>query len=95
MCSLQENYDVIRNWERFETGPLTVLSIERITEALIRLRQMRMLLGFFCVLSGRNFSKLASLCSRADWFESYLVGDPKDGFSHDKALIYPEYFDSS
>ena len=25
MCSLQRNYDVIRNWERFETGPLTVL----------------------------------------------------------------------
>ena len=24
MCSLQGNYDVIRNWERFETGPLTV-----------------------------------------------------------------------
>ena len=26
MCSLQRNYDVIRNWERFETGPLTVLN---------------------------------------------------------------------
>ena len=26
MCSLQRNYDVIRNWERFETGPLTVRS---------------------------------------------------------------------
>ena len=25
MCSLQRNYDVIRNWERFETGPLTVM----------------------------------------------------------------------
>ena len=25
MCGLQRNYDVIRNWERFETGPLTVL----------------------------------------------------------------------
>ena len=24
MCSLQRNYEVIRNWERFETGPLTV-----------------------------------------------------------------------
>ena len=24
MCTLQRNYDVIRNWERFETGPLTV-----------------------------------------------------------------------
>ena len=24
MCGLQRNYDVIRNWERFETGPLTV-----------------------------------------------------------------------
>ena len=24
MCSLHRNYDVIRNWERFETGPLTV-----------------------------------------------------------------------
>ena len=27
MCSLQRNYDVIRNWERFETGPLTVHEI--------------------------------------------------------------------
>ena len=26
MCTLQRNYDVIRNWERFETGPLTVFS---------------------------------------------------------------------
>ena len=25
MCSLQRNYDVIRNWARFETGPLTGL----------------------------------------------------------------------
>ena len=25
MCNLQRNYDVIRNWERFETGPLTVM----------------------------------------------------------------------
>ena len=25
MCSLQRNYDVIRNWERFETGPLSVI----------------------------------------------------------------------
>ena len=24
ICCLQRNYDVIRNWERFETGPLTV-----------------------------------------------------------------------
>ena len=23
MCGLQRNYDVIRNWARFETGPLT------------------------------------------------------------------------
>ena len=24
MCSLQRNYDVIWNWERLETGPITV-----------------------------------------------------------------------
>ena len=24
MCSLQQNYDVNQNWERFETGSLTV-----------------------------------------------------------------------
>ena len=29
MCSLQRNYDVIRNWERFETGPLTVTELHR------------------------------------------------------------------
>ena len=27
MCGLQRNYDVIRNWARFETGPLTVLAV--------------------------------------------------------------------
>ena len=28
MCSLQRNYDVIQNWERFEIGPLTVIKYE-------------------------------------------------------------------
>ena len=31
MCSLQRNYDVIRNWERFETGPLTVHKVVLLT----------------------------------------------------------------
>ena len=30
---------------------------------------------------------LASLCSRADWFKSYLVGNPEDRFSRDVAHI--------
>ena len=30
MCSLQRNYDVIRNWERFETGPLTVWALGQV-----------------------------------------------------------------
>ena len=35
----------------------------------------------------KNFSNLAILCSRADWFETYLVGNPADRFSHIKAPI--------
>ena len=34
MCSLQRNYDVIRNWERFETGPLTVVMFKEATQGL-------------------------------------------------------------
>ena len=30
---------------------------------------------------------LASLCSRTDWFESYLVRNPKDRFSRAMALM--------
>ena len=32
----------------------------------------------------QNFNILASLCSGADWFESYFVGNPEDSFSHVK-----------
>ena len=49
MCSLQRNYDVIRNWERFETGPLTVFRTKATfpkttlfyKSALIRIRWLR------------------------------------------------------
>ena len=36
----------------------------------------------------RNFKTLASLCSWADRFESFLITNPEDRFSHDKALIW-------
>ena len=29
----------------------------------------------------QNFDILASVCSFADWFESYFVGTPEDSFS--------------
>ena len=32
-----------------------------------------------------SFKPLASFCSWADWFESYLVANPEDRFSHDVA----------
>ena len=35
----------------------------------------------------RNFKILAGLCSWADWFESYLVGNPEDRFSHGVAQL--------
>ena len=35
----------------------------------------------------QSFKTLASLCSWADRFESYLVANPEDWFSRDKALI--------
>ena len=36
----------------------------------------------------QNFKILASLCSRADWFEHYLVGNHKDRFYRDIRVIY-------
>ena len=47
----------------------------------------------FCCLDSiitcysRNFKTLASLCSWAGWFESYLIKHPEDRFFHDKAHI--------
>ena len=35
MCSLQRNYDVILNWARFETGPLTVLEFTSLDGAFV------------------------------------------------------------
>ena len=35
----------------------------------------------------QNFKTLASLCNWAGRFESYLVGNPADRFSHDEAQI--------
>ena len=35
----------------------------------------------------RNFKTLSNLCGCADWFESYLVENPEDKFSRDKAHI--------
>ena len=37
----------------------------------------------------RNFKTLASLCSWADRFESYLVENPEDRFSRDMAHFIP------
>ena len=36
----------------------------------------------------QNFIILASRYSWADWFESYLVGNPVDRFSHVKAHVW-------
>ena len=36
----------------------------------------------------RNFKPLASFCGCAGWFESYLVENPEDRFSHDEAHMY-------
>ena len=36
----------------------------------------------------QNFKTLASLFSRADRFESYLVKNPEDMFSHDKVQMH-------
>ena len=38
-----------------------------------------------CIM--QNFV-LASLCSRTDWFDSYLVRNPEDRFSRAMALMY-------
>ena len=34
-----------------------------------------------------SFITLACLCSWADWFEIYLVGNPEDRFSRDEAQM--------
>ena len=41
MCSLQRNYDVIRNWARFETGPLTVFWSEASPTFIFRVCEQR------------------------------------------------------
>ena len=38
----------------------------------------------------QNFNILASLCSRADWFEPYVIGNPEDRFSRDEVHIKHE-----
>ena len=38
-------------------------------------------------LSKSKILRLASLCSRAGQFESYLVANPEDRFSHDMAQM--------
>ena len=40
---------------------------------------------YSCSIS--NFSIIASLCSCADWFKSYMVGNPEDRFFHYKANL--------
>ena len=40
-----------------------------------------------------KFKTLASLCSWADQFVSYLVGNPEDRFSHDEAHIIKRLFE--
>ena len=35
----------------------------------------------------QNFKTLDSLCSRIDWIEFYLVANPEDRFSCDKAYM--------
>ena len=37
------------------------------------------------LLSKSKIPRLASLCSCAGWFVSYLVGNPEDRFSRDEA----------
>ena len=41
-----------------------------------------------CSFHSRNFKPLASFCGCASRFESYLVGNPIDRFSHDEAQIW-------
>ena len=38
----------------------------------------------------QNLKPLASFCSWAVWFQSYLVENPEDRFSRDKAYVYPK-----
>ena len=38
--------------------------------------------------SMQNFNMVTSFCSVADWFESYLVGNPEDRFPHNEAHIF-------
>ena len=42
---------------------------------------------YTCYMYIQNIKTLASLCSWAGWFESYLVANPKERFSRDKAHL--------
>ena len=58
------------------------------------------LISAFCVhcldsilplLAIAKISRLASLCGSTGQFESYLVANPEDRFSHDKAHMVSEF----
>ena len=55
MCSLQRNYDVIRNWERFETGPLTVPLVMKY-QSLKKVQNCTALLLIFILIEGLFFA---------------------------------------
>ena len=63
----------------------------RTTKTQISLRistfVVRFLDSIMPILAKSQISRLASLCSWAGQFESYLVGNPKDGFSCDRAHV--------
>ena len=55
--------------------------------SLISAFVVRCLESIIPVLAKSKISKLASLCAWAGRFESYLVANPKDKFSHDMAQL--------
>ena len=55
--------------------------------SLISILVVRCLDSIIPILAKSKISRLASFCSWAGRFESYLVANPKDRFSHDMAQI--------
>ena len=53
--------------------------------SLISFFDVHCLNNIIAILAKSKISRLACLCNLAGRFESYLVANPKDGFSHDMA----------
>ena len=65
-----------------------VTTVDNVAEwSVINAAMKRYFLYYFSLICISEISSLASFCSWADWFESYLVTNPEDRYFRDEAHI--------